>query len=1149
MKLTRRRLIGAAAAAGGVAALSGAPGLALRSLQVVDVENPLERYPDRGWERVYRQQYAYQDTFTFVCSPNDTHACRLRCMVRNGVVSRIEQNYDAHRYADLLGNTAGASWNPRGCEKGLTTHRRVYGPSRLKYPLVRKGWKRWADDGFPALDAALRTKYGFDARGSDELVRASWDEATRLLARAFVAIARTYSGAAGTARLRADGYTPEMIDAMNGAGTRTFKLRGGMGLLGVIGKYGMYRMCNSLALLDAHVRGVGGAEALGGRNWSNYTWHGDQAPGFPFVHGLQSSDVDMSDLRLSRLHIQVGKNLVENKMPESHFFHEVMERGGTIVTITPEYGPPATKSDYWIPIRPQTDAALFLGIARLLIDRGRYDVDFVKRFTDLPLLVRTDTLRRLRAAEAIPGYVARDIRSGPSVTLQGFTEAERARLGDFVVWDQRRGGPAALTRDDVGPRLGGLGIDPALEGRYQVRLANGSTVEVAPLFELYREHLRDYGLDDVAEITSSPKELVVRLADDIARLSPVAIHVGEGINHWFHATEANRAMYLPLMLTGNIGKPGAGCHAWAGNYKSALFQGTPATGPGFEGWIYEDPFAPQLDPAAHGRTVRVKKYAKGEEPAYWNRGDTPLAVETPKAGRKMFTGSTHMPTPTKVIWATNVNLLNNAKWAYEILRNINPRVDCIVTQDIEMTASCEYSDVVLPANSWLEFEGLEVTASCSNPFLQIWKGGIRPLYDTKDDVVVYAEVAKALAAETGDRRFTDHWRFVIDGTREVYIQRLLETSATTVGYRLEDILAGKYGEPGAALMLFRTLPRVPFYEQINDGIPFYTDTGRLNAYCDIPEAIEYGENFIVHREGPEATPYLPNVIVSTNPLVRPDDYGIPADAEDADLRTVRNLKRSWAEVKRTANPLWTKGFRFYCLTPKTRHRVHSSWSNVDWQLIWDSNFGDPYRPDKRAPGVTDHQMHVNPQAAADLGIADGDYVWVDANPADRPYRGWKESDPFYKVARLMLRVKYNPAYPYGTVMIKHAPYIATERSVRAHETRPDGLALSADTGYQANLRYGSQQSVTRDWSMPMHQTDNLFHKAKDAMHFVFGYEADNHAVNTVPKETLVRVTLAEPGGLEGKGAWAPGQSGYSPGKESEAMRRYLAGRFTEVRRG
>ena len=84
----------------------------------------------------------------------------------------------------------------------------------------------------------------------------------------------------------------------------------------------------------------------------------------------------------------------------------------------------------------------------------------------------------------------------------------------------------------------------------------------------------------------------------------------------------------------------------------------------------------------------------------------------------------------------------------------------------------------------------------------------------------------------------------------------------------------------------------------------------------------------------------------------------------------------------------------------------------------------------------------------------------------------------------MLRVKYNPAYPYNIVMMKHAPFIATEKSVKAHETRPDGRALSDDTGYQANLRYGSQQSVTRNWHMPMHQTDTLFHKAKaiDGLH-------------------------------------------------------------------
>jgi nitrate reductase alpha subunit len=202
------------------------------------------------------------------------------------------------------------------------------------------------------------------------------------------------------------------------------------------------------------------------------------------------------------------------------------------------------------------------------------------------------------------------------------------------------------------------------------------------------------------------------------------------------------------------------------------------------------------------------------------------------------------------------------------------------------------------------------------------------------------------------------------------------------------------------------------------------------------------------------------------------------------------------------------------------------------------------RPDRRAPGVGEHQLHLNPEAARDLGIEDGDYVFVDANPADRPYLGADPRDPFYRVARCMLRAKYNPAYPYDIVMMKHAPYIATERSVKAHETRKDGRALT-DMGYQANLRYGSQQSVTRNWHMPMHQTDSLFHKAKVFMGFLFGGEADNHAVNTVPKETLVRVVKAEDGGPGGRGRWAPGTRGRTPGNEGEEMRRYLEGGFLE----
>ena len=1120
-------------------------GISCRLLEpAVGEDNPLSRSVERDWEQIYHDQYRYDSWFDWVCSPNDTHACRVRAYVRNGIVVRSGSTYDYQDYSDLYGNHATRNWNPRQCAKGYTFHRILYGPYRLRHPIVRKGWKAWADAGFPELTPELKSQYLFDARGQDEFIQITWEDAFRSIAKALQAIASRYSGEEGKQKLLAQGYQPEMVEATGGAGTRCIKMRGGMGLLGVLGKYGIYRLNNSLALLDSQIRGVGPEEALGGRNFSNYTWHGDQAPGHPWVHGLQTSDCDFNDLRFSKLIIMDGKNLVENKLPDAHWFIECMERGGKVVVIAPEYSPPATKSDYWIPIRPQTDTALWLGVTKLLIDRKAYDEDFVKKFTDFPLLVRTDNLRRLRAHEVFENYQTSLSPDGPSMRIQGLTAEQHQTLGDYVIWDTDANAPRAITRDQIG---NSMPLNPALEGTWEIRLASGGTVRVATLWTLYQTHLRDYDLNTVCEITRAPRNLVEQLAEDIATIKPIGIHQGEGINHWFHATEMNRASYLPLMLTGNIGKPGAGSHTWAGNYKAALFQGSLQTGPGFKGWVAEDPFHPNLDPQAHGKDVIAHGYCKDEEPAYWNHGDLALVVNTPKFGRKNFTGQTHMPTPTKAILFNNVNLINNAKWAYGMIKNVNPNVEMIVSVDIQMTASIEYSDLALPANSWMEFEDVEVTGSCSNPFLQIWKGGIPPVFNSKDDLTILAGIASALADLTGDQRYRDYFKFELEGRRSIYLQRLLETCTTTAGYKLEDIMAGRYGPPGGALFNFRTYPRIPFYEQVNDSEPFHTDTGRMHAYADVPEAIEYGENFIVHREGPEATPYLPNVIVSNNPYVRPDDYGISRSAEHWDERTIRNIKMPWSQAKNTKNFLWEKGFQFYCLTPKTRHRVHSSWSNVDWHMLLDSNFGDPYRLDKRAPCVGEHQLHINPAAARDLDINDGDYVYVDANPADRPYLNANPRDPFYRVARCMLRVKYNYAYPYNIIMMKHAPYIATEKSVKAHETRPDGRALSENTGYQANVRYGSQQSITRNWHMPMHQTDTLFHKSKVFMGFLFGGEADNHAINTVPKETLVRVTKAEDGGLGGRGIWKPATTGYTPDNENEIMKLYLAGDLTTVR--
>ena len=1132
--------------AGTVAAVAVADKvLALTALQpVIEVGNPLGEYPDRSWERVYHDQYRYDSSFTWCCSPNDTHGCRVRAFVRNGVVMRVEQNYDHQTYEDLYGNRGTFAHNPRMCLKGFTFHRRVYGPYRLKGPLMRKGWKQWMDDGSPELTPDVKRKYKFDSRFLDDLNRVSWDTAFTYVAKAAVLIATRYSGEAGARRLREQGYAPEMIEMMKGAGVRTFKHRAGMPVLGIVGKMMNTRFNGGcLPLLDSWIRKVDADKAQGGKYYSNYTWHGDQDPSHPFWNGTQNCDVDLSDMRFSKLNTSWGKNFVENKMPEAHWKLESIERGARIVVITPEYNPTAYRADYWIPLRPETDGATFLGACKIIFDENLQDIDYIKEFTDLPLLVRTDTLQYLDPRDVIADYKFPDFSKSYSGRIQSLKPEQVERLGGMMVWDLAKGKAVPLHREQVGFHFKESGIDPALTGTFRVKLLNGREIDVMSIYQMYQVHLQDYDLDTTHQITRAPKDLIVRWARDSGTIKPAAMHNGEGVCHYFHMTEMGRAAAFIMTITGNIGKFGTGCHTWSGNYKAGIWNAVPWSGAGLAVHTGEDPFNLTLDPNAHGKEIKTRSYYYGEEVGYWNHGDTALIVNTPKYGRKVFTGKTHMPSPSKVRWVTNVNILNNAKHHYDMVKNVDPNIEMIVTQDIEMTSDVNHADVAFACNSWMEFTYPEMTGTVSNPWIQIWKGGIRPLYDTRNDADTFAGVAAKLAEMTGDARFRGVFHFVYMNRVDVYPQRMLDASATCYGYSADVMLKSEKGW----MVMGRTYPRHPLWEETNESKPQWTRSGRIETYRIEPEAIEYGENFISHREGPECTPYLPNAIFSNNPFIRPDDYGIPITAQHHDDKHVRNIKLPWAEIKRHPNPLWEKGYQFYCVTPKTRHRVHSQWSVNDWVQIYESNFGDPYRMDKRTPGVGEHQLHINPQAAKDRGINDGDYVFVDGNPVDRPYRGWKPSDPFYKVSRLMIRAKYNPAYPYHVTMAKHAPYVATAKSVKGHETRPDGRAIAVDTGYQSNFRYGAQQSFTRSWLMPMHQTDSLPGKHTIAWKFKWGYAIDHHGINTVPKECLIRITKAEDGGIGARGPWEPVRTGFTPGQENEFMIKWLKGEHIKIK--
>jgi nitrate reductase alpha subunit len=1147
--LGRRKFLKGFAATGAWIIGSQAIAAPVKFLSPTQVDNPLKYYPNRDWEKIPRSVFDYDSSFHFLCAPNDTHNCLIKAHVKNGIAVRLGPSYGYGKAKDLEGNQASHRWDPRICQKGLALVRRVYGDRRLKAPMIRRGFKDWVDAGFPRDSKTGAPDAKYFQRGKDKWERIAWDEAYEIAAKAMYNISKTYSGKQGEAYLTAQGYDPDMVHAVEGAGTQTIKVRGGMAFLGATRIFGLYRFANMLALLDSKIRGVDADQAIGGRGWDSYSWHTDLPPGHPMVTGSQTNDFDLFAVEHSKLILVWGMNWITTKMPDSHWLTEARLKGSRTVAITVEYSATASKTDDVFIIRPGTDPAFALGLAQVILSEKIYDDDFVRKNTDLPFLVRLDTLEPLRPEEVFPDYKADDLKSitflkkgekGPSglqQKVQFAPDSMKDNFRPYMVRDSKSKTLKAITRDHFGEAFNKLGINPDLKAKLKVKLIDGSEVEVRTVFSLTEEYLNETFTPKQTEmITGAPASAVVKLAREIAKNKEQTIFAtGMGPNQFFNADLKDRAIFLVAALTRNVGFVGGNVGSYAGNYRSALFGGEPM-------FATEDPFNIQMD--AKG-PVKVKKYLHYESLHYYNYGDRPLRV-----GNRNFTPKEHMPTPTKAMWLNNSNsVIGNVKWHYDVVNNTLPKIEFISYADWWWTGSCEYSDLVFACDSWAEFKVPDMCGSCTNPFLQVYpRTPLKRVFDTRSDIEIIAKVSESLGRISGEKRMKDMWQFALNDQTSVYLQRILDNSFATKGYSIDKLEEdAKNGIP--ALMHNRTYPRISSFEQARSEHPWHTKSGRLEFYRFEPEFREHGENMVVYREPIDSTPYEPNVIVAhPHPAIRPtgpEEFGLKKDDLSVESRQVRNVILTPEALVKTKHPLRLQLFTHVYHTPKYRHGAHSTPVDTDLTSVWFGPFGDVYRHDKRKASNTEGYVDINPLDARAMGIEDGDYVYIDADPSDRPYRNYKKGSEDYKVARLMLRARYYPGTPPGIARTWHNMYGASYGSVRAHESRPDGLAKSEETNYQAMYRYGSHQSATRAWLKPTLMTDTLVHKGMYGQGIEKGFAPDIHCPVGAPRESFVKITKAEAGGMDGKGLWRPAELGFRPGYENKAMQEYLKGGYTK----
>ncbi|MCK6681379.1 MAG: molybdopterin-dependent oxidoreductase [Thermoanaerobaculia bacterium] len=1105
--------------------------------------NPLATYPKRDWEKVYRDLWKYDSTFHFLCAPNDTHNCLLTAYVRSGVITRIGPSMRYGEASDQLGNKVTHRWDPRVCQKGLALTRRFYGDRRLSHCMVRAGFKKWVDAGFPrGKDGKPPAEYFQRAR--DEWQRLTHDEAAAIVARALKNIAETYTGEEGQRKLREQHYDEECIKATQGVGTQVLKFRGGMPLLGMTRVFGMYRLANSMALLDAHIRKVGPDKAMGARGFDNYSWHTDLPPGHPMVTGQQTVEFDLNATEHAKTVVVWGMNWITTKMPDSHWLTEARVKGTKIVVIACEYSATSTKADEAIIVRPGTTPALALGLAHVIMKEKLYDAEYVKQWTDLPLLVRMDSLKYLRASELSGAAVAelknqtkvlKEGEKAPAPGMQGdllIPEKLRNAWGDLVFWDQKANAPRVITRDDVGKNS--KVVDPMLEGEVEVTLADGKKVRCRPVFDLVKEYAAHFDPKTTEELTWAPAASIEGLARHIAKSPGTTLFaIGMGPNQFFNNDNKDRDIFLLAALTGNVGKVAGNVGSYAGNYRVALLNGAPQ-------YINENPFDLELDPA---KPARPKQYWKAESAHYYNHEDHPLRV-----GKKLLTGSTHIPTPTKSMWFANANsILGNVKWHYNTVVNVLPRIEMIAVNEWWWSTSCEWADIVFAVDSWAELKHPDMTASVTNPFLTVFpRTPLDRIFGTVGDIDVLAKVGDQMAKLTGDQRFSDCWKFVKEDKTAVYLQRILDFSSNARGYRIEELEEkAKLGIP--ALLMSRTSPKTVGYEQVTDSRPWYTKSGRMEFYREEDEFIEAGENLPVHREPIDSTFYEPNVIVGPKHEAfrpaGPKAYGVDEKDLSCEVRQGRNVVKTWAETKASAHPLAKDGYKFIFHTPKYRHGAHTMPIDTDMVAVLFGPFGDVYRRDQRSPFVAEGYVDINPDDARPLGIEDGDYVWIDSDPSDRPFRGWQENRRDYDFARLLCRARYYPGTPRGVTRMWFNMYGATPGSREGQATRKDRLAKNPRTAYQAMFRSGSHQSATRGWLKPTLMTDSLVRKGLFGQEIGKGFLPDVHCPTGAPRESIVKITKAEPGGIGAQGLWRPAALGLRPRYENEAMKKYLAGGF------
>lgn len=237
-------------------------------------------------------------------------------------------------------------------------------------------------------------------------------------------------------------------------------------------------------------------------------------------------------------------------------------------------------------------------------------------------------------------------------------------------------------------------------------------------FEELKHSVSEYTPEWAQEISGVPANDIRTAARMLATLGPATILVNEGINQHINGYETALAIANLIAITGNIGKKGVFSGIFPGAHCGLCAAGTginPAILPTGK---------PVSDANARAELEKLWGFSIPGKPGL----DLTSIIENSCEGK------------IRLLYVVGGNIVKsapNSEWVKECLS----KLDFLIVQDIFLTDTALFADIVLPAAAWFE---KTATAISANRRVQRSFQAATPPGEAKPDWLIFVELAKEL---------------------------------------------------------------------------------------------------------------------------------------------------------------------------------------------------------------------------------------------------------------------------------------------------------------------------------------------------------------------------------------------------------------------